>query len=195
MALRTIYEKKEKKKRKGRHVETITQLSAQQHEMHRLQALPELEKGLLLFCHSVVSNSLWPHGLQHATLPYPLSSHWACSNSCLLSRWSHPTISSSAVPFSSCLQSFPAAGFFFQWVSSSHQVAEVLELQYQSFEIICRIYFLWHWLVWFSSSPRDSQEFSPTPHFKSINSLMLSFLYHIHTWLNITSIHDSWKKP
>ena len=160
--------------RKGRHVETIPQLSAQQHEMHRLQALPEFEKGLLLFCHSVVSNSLCPHGLQHAILPYPLSSPWACSNSCLFSRWSHPTISSSAVPFYSCLQSFPASGFFFffffQWVSSSHQVAEVLELQYQSFEIICRIYFLWHWLVWFSSSPRDSQNSFPTPHFKSINS-------------------------
>ena len=120
--------------RKGRHVETIPQLSAQQHEMHRLQALPEFEKGLLLFCHSVVSNSLCPHGLQHAILPYPLSSPWACSNSCLFSRWSHPTISSSAVPFYSCLQSFPASGFFF-FFFSSESVLLIRWLKYWSFSI------------------------------------------------------------
>ena len=57
-------------------------------------------------------NSLQPHGLQHARLPCPLSSHRACSNSCPLSQWCHPTISSSVIPFSSCLQSFPASGSF-----------------------------------------------------------------------------------
>ena len=51
-----------------------------------------------------------PHGLQHTRLPRPLPSPGACSNSCPLSRWCHPTISSSVVPFSSCLQSFPASG-------------------------------------------------------------------------------------
>ena len=58
----------------------------------------------LLFSCSVMSESLWPHGLQHARLPCPSPSSGACSNSCPLSRWCHPTISSSVVPFSSCLQ-------------------------------------------------------------------------------------------
>ena len=53
-----------------------------------------------------------PRGLQHARLPYPSLSPRACSNSCPLSQWCHPTISSSAVPFSLCLQSFPASGSF-----------------------------------------------------------------------------------
>ena len=64
------------------------------------------------FSHSVVSNSLGPHGLQHARLPCPSSTPRACSNSRPLSQWCHPNISSSVVPFSSCLQSFPASGSF-----------------------------------------------------------------------------------
>ena len=60
---------------------------------------------------SVMSNSLWPQGLQHARLPCPSPTPGACSNSCPLSCWCHPTISSSVVPFS-CLQSFPASGSF-----------------------------------------------------------------------------------
>ena len=60
---------------------------------------------------SVVSDSLRPHGLQHARSPHPLPSLRACSNSCPLSRWCHPTTSSSVVPFSR-LQSFPASGSF-----------------------------------------------------------------------------------
>ena len=76
----------------------------------------------------------------------------------------------------------------FKWVSSMHQVAKVLEfqLQHQSFQWIGRSDFLYDWLVWLPCSPRDSQESSSTPQFKSINSLALSFLYdhsHIHTWL------------
>ena len=63
------------------------------------------------FNHSVESNSLWPHGLQHIRLPCPSLSPGVCSNSCPL-RWCHPTISSSVVPFSSRLQSFPASGSF-----------------------------------------------------------------------------------
>ena len=57
-------------------------------------------------------DSLWPHGLQHARLPCPSPNPRACSNSCPSSWWCHPTISSSVVPFSSCLQSFPASGAF-----------------------------------------------------------------------------------
>ena len=59
-----------------------------------------------------MSDSLRPHGLQHARLPCPSPTPGACSNSCPSSQWCHPTISSSGVPFSSCLQSFPASGSF-----------------------------------------------------------------------------------
>ena len=65
----------------------------------------------LLFSYSVMSNSSQPHGLQHARLLCPSPSPGACSNSCTLSRWCHPTLSSSVVPFS-CFQSFPASGSF-----------------------------------------------------------------------------------
>ena len=67
---------------------------------------------LLLFIHSVVSHSLWPHGLQHAKLPCPSVSPGVCSNSHPLNQWCHPTISSSVIPFSPCPQSFPASRSF-----------------------------------------------------------------------------------
>ena len=67
---------------------------------------------LLLFRLSVMSDSLRPRGLQHARLLCPSPLPGACSNSCPLSWWCHPTISSSVVPFSFCLQSFPASGSF-----------------------------------------------------------------------------------
>ena len=74
----------------------------------------------MLFSHSVVSDSLWPHGLQHTRLPCPSLSPGACSNSCPLSWWCHPTISSSVVPFSSCFQLFPASGsFLMSWLFTS----------------------------------------------------------------------------
>ena len=79
----------------------------------------------------------------------------------------------------------------FQWVSSSHEVAKVLEfqLQHQSFQWTPRTDVLWDGLIGSPCSPRDSQESSPTPQFKSINSSTLSFL-HSPT---LTSIHDHWK--
>ena len=61
---------------------------------------------------SVMSNSLQPYGLQHARLLYPSLTPKACSNSSPLGQWCHPTISSSVIPFSSCLQSCPASGSF-----------------------------------------------------------------------------------
>ena len=64
------------------------------------------------FSHSVVSDSLWPHRLQHTRLPCPSPSPRACSNSCPSSRWYHPTISFSVILFSSCLQSFLVSGSF-----------------------------------------------------------------------------------
>ena len=70
------------------------------------------DRGILLFSHSVMSDSLWPHGLQHTRLPCPSPSPGAYSNSRQLSWWCHPTISSSVIPFASCLLSFPASGSF-----------------------------------------------------------------------------------
>ena len=64
------------------------------------------------FSHSVVSDSLWPHGPQHTRPPCPSPTSRACSNSYPSSQWCHPTISSSVIPFSACLQSFPASGSF-----------------------------------------------------------------------------------
>ena len=67
---------------------------------------------LVQFSCSVMSDSLRPHGLQHARLPCPSPTAEACSNSCPSNWWCHPTISSSVIPFSSCLQSFPASESF-----------------------------------------------------------------------------------
>ena len=79
----------------------------------------------------------------------------------------------------------------FQWVSSSHEVAKVLELQlqHQSFQWVIRIDIPQDWLAWFPCCPRDSQESSPTPQFQSISSSVLSLLYSP----TLTSIHDYWK--
>ena len=76
--------------------------------------------GASQFSHSVMSNSLWSHGLQHSGLPCPSPTPRTCSNSCPLSQWGHPTISSSVIPFSSRLQSFPKSGsFLMSWLFSS----------------------------------------------------------------------------
>ena len=128
------------------------------------------------FSRSVVSDSLQPHKPQHARPPCPSPTPRVHPNPCPLSPWCHQTISSSVVPFSSCPQPFPASGSF-QWVSSLHQVAKVLEfqLQHHSFQWTPRTDLLYDGLVGSPCSPRDSQESSPTPQFKSINSLALSF--------------------
>ena len=84
------------------------------------------------FSHSVVSNSLWPHEPQHTRPPCPSPTTRVYPNPCPLSRWRHPIISSSVVPFSfsSSPQSFPSSGSF-QWVSSLHQMTKLLEFQLQ----------------------------------------------------------------
>ena len=130
------------------------------------------------FSYSVVSNSLWPHGLQHARPPCPSPTDGVYPNSCPLSRWCHPTISSSVVPFSSRPQSFPASGSFpvTQFCTTGGQILE-FQLQPQSFQWIFRTDFLQDGLIGSPCSPRDSQESSPTPQFKSVNSSVLSFLY------------------
>ena len=137
------------------------------------------------FSYSVVSNSLWLHGLKHTSLLCPSPTPRSCSNSCPSSQWCHPTISSSVVPFFSCLQSFPASGFFpmSQFFASGGQStgasasASVLPMIIQD---------------WFPLGLTDltsllSQGLSRV--FKSINSLVLNLLY----GPTLTSVHDYWK--
>ena len=135
------------------------------------------------FCHTVVSESLQPHELQHARPPYPSPTSRVYSNSCPLSRWHHPTISSSVVPFSSCLRSFPALRSFqmSQLFPSSGQCWSF------SFNIIPSSEY--SGLAGSPCCPRDSQESSSTLQFKCINSPALSFLYSS----TLTSIPGCWK--
>jgi len=144
------------------------------------------------FSRLVMFDSLRPHGLQHGRPSYPSPTPRVYTNSCPLRWWYHPTISSSVVRFSSCLQFFPASGsfqtsqFFAAWVL----VTKVLEfqLQHQSW---CwfRTDFLQDGLVGSPCYARDSQESSATPQFKSINSSALRFLYNP----TLISIRDYWK--
>ena len=135
-----------------------------------------------------MSDSLRPQGPHHIRLPCPSPAPGACSNSCSSSRWCHPTISSSVAPFSSCLQSFPVSGSFPMsqfFVSGGQSIgasasASVLPKKIKNWFPL---------LVWTPCSPRDSQESSPPPQFKSISSLALSFLYSP----TLTPIHDYWK--
>ena len=101
-------------------------------------------KSVSQFSHSVMSDSLWLHGLQHTRLPCQSPSPGACSNSCPLRQWCHPTISFSVVPFSSCLQSCAVIRVFSNESVFLYQVAKVLELQlqHQSFQWIFRTDFL-----------------------------------------------------
>ena len=141
--------------------------------------------------HSVMSDSLWPIGLQHARLPCPSPTPWACSNLCSLHRWCHPTISSSVIPFSFCLQSFSTSRSFQMslfFASGGQSIAALASASVLPMNI--QDWFPLGWLVGSPCSPRDSQESSPTPQFKNINSLVLSFLYSP----TLTSINDYWKK-
>ena len=103
-------------------------------QLHNFQIFSPLKSDfwefiwLLLFNGSVMSNFLWPHGLQHARIPCPLLSPRVCSNSCALIQWCHPTISSSVTP-SPFDPNLSLHQGLFQWVGSLHQVAKVLELQ------------------------------------------------------------------
>ena len=141
------------------------------------------------FSHSVMSDSVWPHGLQHAGVSCPSPTPEVYLNSFHWVRYtmqpSHPLSSPSPSAFN-----LSQNQGLVQWVSSSHQVAKVLEFhcQHQSFQWILRTDFLWDGLVW-SCSPRNSGESSPIPQFKSINSSVLSFLYSSTP----ISINDYWK--
>ena len=129
-----------------------------------------------------MSDSLWPHGLQHARPPCPSPTPGAYSNSCPLSQWRHPAISSSFIPFSSCLQSFPASGPL---------PRSVLHIRWPKY-----------WNFNFSISP--SNEYSGLISFRmdwfdllAVQGTLLqhhsskaSILWH---GLTLTSIHDYWK--
>ena len=98
---------------------------------------------LLLFSRSVLSDSLRLHRLQHTTLPCPSPSPGACSNSCPLNHWWHPTTSSSVIPFFSCLRSFPASGSFLVFFQENRgrQIlkAEHAEWEHGCFSCICKL--------------------------------------------------------
>ena len=129
------------------------------------------------FNNSMMSDSLWPHELQHTRLPFhcqlpePAQTHIHQVGDAI--QPSHPL--SSPSPAFSISQHQGLS----QWISSLYQVAKVLELQlqHQSLQWIFRTDFLYDWLVGSLWSPRDSQESSPSPKFKSINFSALGFLY------------------
>ena len=136
----------------------------------------------------VVSNSRQSQGLQHARFPCPSPTPGACSNSCLWSRWCHPTISSSVVPFFSCLQSFPTSGSFpmSQFFTSGGQSTgasastAVLPMNIQD-------WFPLAWTGWISLQSKGlSRVFSSTTvqkHQLFGAQLSLWSNSHIHTWL------------
>ena len=126
---------------------------------------------LVQFSCSVMSDSLWPHGLQHTRFPCSTPTPRACSNSCPLSRWCHPTISSSVVPISSTLQFFSAS-------------QEKLGMKYMYSGLIS---FRMEWLDLLAV--QGTLKSLLQHHSSSINSLALSFLYSPI----LTSIHDYWK--
>jgi len=138
---------------------------------------------------SVVFWFLRSHGLQHARLPCPSPTPGVYANSCPLSWWCHPTISSSVVPFSSLHKSFPA--------SRSFQISQLFESSGQSIRISAsmsvlpmNIQLISFRMDWFHLlAAQGTQESSPTPQFKHISSSALSFLYSP----TLTFIHDYWK--
>ena len=135
-------------------------------------------KSIIVVVQSLSRVWLWPYELQHTRLPCPSPSPRVCSNSCPLSPWYHTTVSSSVVPFSSCSPSFLASGSFpmsrlfasvGQSISTSF-LASVLPMNIQDWFPLG----LTGLISW---CPRDSQESSSAPQFKSINSSVLSLLY------------------
>ena len=142
------------------------------------------------FSRSIVSDSLWPHELQYARPTCPSPTPGVYPNPYPLSWWCHPTVSSSVVLYTSCPQSFQAEGSFqmSQLFASGGQnigvsaSTSVLPMNTQDWSPL-------GWTGWISLQSKDSQESSPTPQFKIINSSVLSFLYSP----TFTSIHDYWK--
>ena len=146
---------------------------------------------VLFFSRSVMSNSLWPNGLQHARPPCPSPSPRVCSNSCLLSQWCYLTISSSAAPFSLCLQSLPLSGSFsneltlcIRWpnywsfsfsINPSSEHSRLISLRIDWFDLLA------------IQGPLENHL---QHQFESINSSGLSLLYSP----TLTSVYNYWKK-
>ena len=164
------------------------------HQFQVLYYLKILKQAVVTICSvwfscSVISDYLWPHELQHASTPCLSPTPRVHPNLWPLSRWCHPTISSSVIPFS-CPQSFPASVSFPMsqlFALGGHSIrasasASVLPMNVQD-------WFPFGLTRLISQQSRNSQESSPTPQFKSINSSALSLL-HSPT---LTSIHDYWK--
>ena len=140
------------------------------------------------FSHSVVSDSLRPHGLQHTrpSCPSPISR--IHPNSSPLSQWCHPTFSSSVIPFSSCPHSFPASGSFqmSQLFASGAKILE-FQLQHQSFQMNTQDWSFFGWTGWISLQSKGlSRVFSNTTvqkHQFFSTQLSLWSNSNIHTWL------------
>ena len=133
---------------------------------------------------------LWPLGLQHIRFVYPSASPQACSYSCPLSRWGHPTISSSVTPFSSCPQTFPASesSLISQHYASGGQ-SIAASASASSLPVNIQDWFPLGLTGFISMLSKGLSRVSPAPQFKSINSSAFSLLHGSTT----ISIHDYWK--
>ena len=137
-----------------------------------------------------MSDYLWLHGLQDVRHPCPSSTPRACSSSCSLNWWCHPTISSSVIPFSSCLQSFPGSGSFpmSQFFASDDQSIGV-STSASVFLMSVQGWFPLRLTGLIPCCPKDSQESSPVPQFQGIYFSALHLLYSP----SLTIIHDHWE--
>ena len=146
-----------------------------------------LVSDFLMFSRSVMSNCLRPHGLQHARPLCPSPTPRVCSNSCPLSWWCHPTSWSSVIPFSSCLQSFPASGSFpvSQFLTSGGQSigvsasASVLPMDIQGWSPL-------GWTGWISLLSRELLRIFSSTSLKA-SVLWLSVFFMVHSHLSMTA--------
>ena len=147
-----------------------------------------LLKSLLLISRSVISDSLRPCGLQHTRLPCHSSSPIVCSNSCPSSQWCHPTISSSVVPFSSCLQSFPESwSFLMSWLFTSGDQIIAASVSASVLPVDLQCWFclgFTNLISWRSKGiSRVFSNITVWKHQFFSVQLSLWFNSHIHTWL------------
>ena len=148
------------------------------------------QRGSVQFSCSVMSNSLRPHELQHARPPCPSPTPGVHTNSCPLSRWCHPTISPSIIPFSSCPQSFPESGSFQMsqlFASGGQSIGVLASTSVLPNEHPGLISFRMDWLDLLAAQGTLKSLFQHQ--FRSINSSAFSFLYSP----TLTSVRDYWK--
>ena len=145
---------------------------------------------LLLFSGYAVCDSLWPRELQDAGFPCPSPSPGVCSNSCPLSQWCHPVISSSVAPFSFSLQSFPSTGSFpmSQLFALGGQSIKASDLAWV-LPVNIQDWFPLELTGWISLLSKGLSMDSPAAQMKVISSLARSLFY----CPALTSVHDYWK--